>query len=324
MSGEDNTPVEPIGDQAAEWILRRENPGWSDEEQVALDAWLALSPHHLAAYWRLKAGWSRAERLAALKPGGMRPTRTATTKDAWPIIRFAAVACVVLSVAVGGLYSWSIQERVFTTAVGQRASISLSDGSRVELNTNSSIGVRMGFWQRSVSLKHGEAFFDVHHDASRPFSVFAVGHRIVDLGTQFTVQTSGDRLKVTLVQGLARLETVSSAIQHHATDLMPGDVAVATPNSMSVAKVPENTIAEGLAWRQGKLVFNNATLAEAAAEFNRYNSNKLTIEPSIASLRINGIFDAGSIGPFTTMAKFAFGLSIEKRGNEIVMSRKKV
>jgi len=324
MSGEENTQVELIGDQAAEWILRQENPGWSDEEQVALDAWLAQSPHHLAAYWRLKAGWGRAERLAALKPSGMRPARTSANKGTWPIIRFAAVACVVLSVAAGGLYSWFIQERVFTTTVGQRASISLSDGSRVELNTNSAIGVRMGFWQRTVSLKHGEAFFDVHHDASRPFSVFAAGHRIVDLGTQFTVQTSGDRLKVTLVQGLARLETVSATIQHHATDLMPGDVAVATPNSISVAKVSENAIAEGLSWRRGKLVFNNATLAEAAAEFNRYNRTKLAIEADVAGLRINGIFDAGSVGPFTTMAKFAFGLSIEKRGNEIVVSRKKI
>lgn len=324
MSEEEDTQAEPIGDQAAEWILRQGDSSWSNKEQAALDVWLAQSSYHQAAYWRLKAGWGRAERLAALKPGGMRPARPSANRGAWPIIRFATVACVVLSVAAGGVYSWSIQERVFTTAVGQRASISLSDGSRVELNTNSSIGVRMGFWQRSVSLKHGEAFFDVHHDASRPFSVFAAGHRIVDLGTQFTVQTSGDRLKVTLVQGLARLETVSSAIQHHATDLMPGDVAVATPNSMSVAKVPENAIAEDLAWRQGKLVFNNATLAEAAVEFNRYNSTKLTIETDIAGLRINGIFDAGSVGPFTTMAKFAFGLSIEKRGNEIVVSRKKI
>ena len=70
-------------------------------------------------------------------------------------------------------------------------------------------------------------------------------------------------------------------------------------------------------------MFDHATLAEAAAEFNRYNDTKIVVAPDVAHLMINGTFDAGSVGPFTRMAQFAFGLEIEKRGKEIVVFRKK-
>src|SRR6185437_14449115 len=161
----------------------------------------------------------------------------------------------------------------------------------------------------------------VRHDAARPFSVLAAGHRITDLGTKFAVRTSDDHLEVTLVEGRARLEAVSPLVQHHATDLVPGEVAVATASTITVAKLPMPSLANVLAWRQGQLVFNHTTLADAAAEFNRYNNTKLIIEPAIADLTVSGVFDAGSVGTFTNMAKFAFRLRVEKQGHDVLMSR---
>lgn len=175
------------------------------------------------------------------------------------------------------------------------AKISLADGSRIQLKTNPAISVNFGVWQRTVSLKKGEAFFDVQHDAARSFSVLAAGHRITDLGTKFTVRTSNDRLEVILVEGRARLETVSPLVQHHATDLVPGEVAVATPSTIAVTKQPIPSLANTLAWRQGQLVFNHTTLAEATVEFNRYNQTKLVVAPAIADLTVSGVFDAAAL-----------------------------
>src|SRR6185437_716315 len=271
-----------IGDQAAEWLLRQGTPEWQGKDQVALDVWLNESPQHLAAYWRLEAGWARTERLVALRAGRMQRIQTASRKMSWPVLQCVVAASIVIAVAFGSWYSWSTREVDYGTTIGQRAKILLADGSQIQLNTNSAISVSFGIWRRTVSLKKGEAFFDVRHDAARPFSVLAAGHRITDLGTKFAVRTSDDHLEVTLVEGRARLEAVSPLVQHHATDLVPGEVAVATASTITVAKLPMPSLANVLAWRQGQLVFNHTTLADAAAEFNRYNNTKLIIEPAIA------------------------------------------
>lgn len=315
--------AETIADQAAEWLLKQGGANWNPQNQSDFDAWLAQSHHHLAAYWRLKAGWARAERLAALKPLQMRPEKVANSKSTRQLFRFAAVVCIVAVASTIVAYSWVSQERTVTTAVGQRAKLTLADGTHIELNTNSTIVATVTPWRRTVELRRGEAFFDVRHDATRPFTVLAAGHRITDLGTKFSVREARSGLKVTLIEGRARLETANAKLQHHATDLVPGDVATVTASTMSVVKMPTRAVTDRLAWRTGKLIFDHATLANAASEFNRYNRIKIVISPEVAGLQINGVFDAGSVGPFTRTAQFAFGLNIEKRGNEIVVFRKK-
>jgi len=308
-----------IKDRAADWLWRQQSSDWCLADQAALDEWLAESRYHLVAYWRLKAVWERTERLAALRP--LRTRLETSPNRRFPKLQFLAAGCAVAFVAIAATYKWSAHDDRYATAVGQRATVRLADGSQIELNTNSAISVSMGIRSRSVVLSKGEAFFRIHHDAARPFAVLAAGHRIVDLGTEFSVRRTGNQLEVALVEGRARLEAVGSDVQHHATDLTPGEVAVATAESLSVSKVPTRSIRNALAWRIGKLVFNHVTLAEAAAEFNRYNGTKLVVKPNVADLKVSGTFDAGSIGPFANMAKLAFGLRIEQRNHSIVVSR---
>lgn len=310
-----------IKDLAADWLWRQQAAEWSEEDQAALDEWLAQSRYHLVAYWRLKAAWQRTERLAALRPLPMRRPDVASSARRWPKLRFVAAACAMAALVIAGTYRWTAQEDHYATAVGQRATIRLADGSQIELNTNSAISVSMGISGRRVELSKGEAFFRIRHDAARPFTVMAAGHKITDLGTEFSVRASGGKLEVTLVQGRARVETASDALQRHSADLTPGENAVATADTLSVSKLPARTISNALAWRQGKLVFSHVTLAEAAAEFNRYNGTKLIVEPDAADLKVSGTFDAGSIGPFTNMAKLAFGLHAEQHDHHILISR---
>lgn len=313
--------TDPIKDCAADWLWRQQSGEWSAADQATFEEWLAHSRYHLVAYWRLKAAWERAERLAALRPACMRPGNTATTNGPWRKPGMTAAALLLAAVALAGTFRWSSHEDRYETMVGQRETIRLADGSQIELNTNSAISVAVGMLSRKVELLKGEAYFKIHHDEARPFTVLAAGHRITDLGTEFSVRTAGDRLEVTLVQGRARLEAVGDAVQHHATDLTPGEFAVATAESISVSKLPQRTLGSALAWRQGKLVFSHVTLAEAVAEFNRYNRSKLSVDTSAADFKVSGTFDAGSVGPFTEMAKLAFGLRVQQRNHTIILSR---
>ena len=77
-----------------------------------------------------------------------------------------------------------------------------------------------------------------------------------------------------------------------------------------------------LGWRRGVLIFQHTTLAEAAAEFNRYNTQRLVIgDEKTASLQINGTFKNDDAASFAGTARAVFGLRVEKHGDEIVLSQ---
>src|SRR6185437_13839365 len=106
--------------------------------------------------------------------------------------------------------------------------------------------------------------------------------------------------------------------------LMPGDVAVATANSLSVMKKPEKAMTSELGWRRGVLIFRHASLAEAAAEFNRYNRRKLVVEDAAAArLTIDGTFQADNIDDFTRLAQLVLGVRDEDRSKEAALMRRK-
>ncbi len=322
MSGETTSPsfkgAERVEDEAAAWLWRRAGAEWRPEDQLELDAWLAESLSHLAVFWRLEAAWERAERLGALR----RPTEQRgpllTHGRIWTIL--GAVAAVIIGVTISGVTwdnFWPTPHQIYSTAVGGRATIKLADGSRVELNTDTTISASVNAQKRTIELKRGEAYFQIQHDRARPFVVLAAGHRIVDLGTKFSVRTTGDSLKVILVEGRARLETANTGVQQHSTELTPGEVVVATANSMSISKKAPDELTDALAWKRGMLVFRHIALGDAAEEFNRYNRTKLVVGSDIASLKINGTFEADSIDAFARMAQFALKLRAAKTNDEI-------
>lgn len=305
--------------EAAEWLQRRRFWDWGDEDQKRLEAWLAQSVSHRVAYWRLNAGFERSERLTALRePEAFGRPAPSERERARPVLRLAAAG--VAAVAIFGVASLqflpSQKANTYETQVGGRQTIVLTDGSKIDLNTGTVVRVK----GRSAELIHGEAFFQITHDAARPFVVTAGNHRITDLGTKFAVRTAQAGLEVSLVQGRARIDAPDAPAQRAAV-LEPGDVAVATANRISVTRKSQQDLAGELGWRRGVLVFHQTTLGDAAAEFNRYNSKKLIVaDARAAKLTIGATFSTDDIGAFARVAKTVFGLRVDDRGNEIVIS----
>lgn len=306
--------------RAVEWLLeRRDNENWSAEDQARLDAWLAQSPAHLVAYWRAEDGWKRTELLASVRPLKREP---ALRKFAWPKLAQIAAAVALAGVAGVAEYQrlWGSHEHVFSTAIGGYEAVALSDGSRIELNTNTTLHTRMDGNQRTITLDKGEAFFTVKHDAAHPFVVMVGEHRITDLGTKFTVRRETGGMEVTLLEGRVRLGKVGGKSQ--LALLQPGDKAVATADSLSVTKRPARELETNLSWRRGVIIFHHTALAEAAAELNRYNRTKIIIgDPDAARLTMTGAFPANDIAAFAVTAREVFGLRVDNRGDEIVITR---
>lgn len=315
---------ERIEKLAADWLARQQFESWNEDEQKNLDAWLSESDNHTAAYWRLKAAFDRTDRLAALRRPMMRPfSSSPPSRKPWTIL-YAAVAAFALIAIGGGIAGYQLltpDGRTFATPVGGHMTVKLADGSVIELNTDSALHTDFTPEKRAVQLLKGEAYFQIEHNAQRPFSVTVGDHRIVDLGTKFFVRKSPQQLDVALVEGKARLESTDSASNTRPTVLMPGDFAVATATSIGVSRKPVHELTDDLAWRNGMLVFHNARLVDAAAEFNRYGDTKLVISDSAAKLTINGAFPTNGAGDFAGVAHEIFGLHVDRKGNDIVLSR---
>jgi transmembrane sensor len=309
---------------AADWLQRRDFWNWSEADQAALEAWLSESVVHRVAFVRLQTGWGRTERLAALRPvsgggiGGAWRGQVVPT-----FIRAAAALCVC---AVAGFLAFrqpaSPQEKIYTASLGNRESINLTDGSQIDLNTNTSVRTLIGGGERKVWLEHGEAYFQVKHDAAHPFVVIAGNRRITDLGTKFLVRREGDELKVSVIEGKVQLDAAGAGAQPQSTELNPGEVAIAKNETLSVFSHAQKSLTDQLGWRRGVVVFNHTTLATAVAEFNRYNDHKIVIaDATTANLAIGGTFRTTDLESFIDVTQHVLGLHVVNQGNKTVISR---
>jgi transmembrane sensor len=312
--------------RAAAWLLkRRDHEHWGNDDQTALDAWLAKSPAHMIAYIRLEAAWSQADRLAALRGPSHTKISASPERTTFSVLSRVAVGLVV-AIALSAstvLYFQRPREEIYATEVGAHRIVTLADGSQVELNTDTVLRATMDSKQRLIKLEKGEAYFQVRHDAAHPFVVMVGDRRVTDLGTKFLVRREPDRLEIAVIQGKVRLDVAGNErIQTRSMFLTPGVVAVVTAKSVFVTKKSPRMLANQLGWRHGVLVFENTTLADAAFEFNRYNNQKLIVAGTQAErMTIGGTFPAHNAEDFTRIVQSVLGLRVEKRGLETVISR---
>lgn len=313
--------AQSIEARAAAWLIkRREHENWSEGDQTELDAWLAQSWAHATAFWRLGAAWSTADRLGVLRREHERRDANTPRMQRSFLLKSALglVAATLLGVA-GFRYLTDDAGRTYATALGGHQTIRLADGSAIELNTDTVLHVSVNARHRIVTLDRGEAYFQIRHDAARPFVVLAAGHRVTDIGTKFVLRRDADRVEVSLIEGSARFE---SAHQTQAPLLTPGDVAVATPDLVSVTRKSAIDLTSELSWRRNLLIFHHTTLADAATEYNRYNRNKIIIaNRSAARLTMNGTLPTDDVEAFVRLAQKFFDLRVERRDDEIVISR---
>jgi transmembrane sensor len=317
------TRTAQIEERAGYWLERRDFGNLDAEELAAFDAWIGKSLAHRIAYVRLAAAWTRTERLAALRRHSAEQSEPAMHKRRHPFAILAAAFVVTAMLGAGAaLFLMKPRETVYTTSIGGHRTTMLADGSTVELNTDTVVRVIENADRRIVEIDRGEAYFQIKHDAARPFVVKVAGHSVTDLGTKFLVRSETGRLEVVLTEGRARLESADADVGAPSVVLTPGDVAIATARAMSVTRNSPTHLANVLGWRHGVLVFDHTTLAAAADEINRYNRKKLVIaDVAAGKFMIGGTFPTNGVETIAAAAKDFFGLRVEDRGDEILISR---
>jgi transmembrane sensor len=310
--------------RAAQWLLkRRDSDCWTEQDQTDLEAWLSDSVAHRIAYLRLEAAWSEADRLTILR-ANVQPSVAAGLRKRFLFpLRVAAVVAVTAVLGTGTFfYATQPEGKVYETPVGGRKILTLADGSRVEMNTNATLRITMHKGERRVALMKGEAFFQITHDPAHPFVVEAGHFRVVDIGTKFSVRREAGRTQVELVEGSARFESANVIAQAQSILMTPGDVILATADSISLHRKTVDDLDSALGWRRGVLVFHHTPLSEVAAEFNRYNRRKIEIaDPQLAARTITATLPTNDLAAFMRVTQNFFGLRAEQHGDEIIISR---
>jgi transmembrane sensor len=240
-------------------------------------------------------------------------------------IGFAVAAVSLLltgSLALGWRYYPTVQPVSYSTAMGDMESMSLADGSQAQLSSDSRILVALSRRERHVDLQHGEAYFHAAKDPGRPFVVSAGGHRVVAVGTRFSVRRDREGLRVVVTEGLVRLESDPGpdGRRQPSTLLPAGSVAVADQARILVRSGTLEEAEQYLSWRDGFLTFHDTALADAAAEFNRFNTRKIVIaDPEVGAMRVGGNFRWSNTEVFVRLLEQGFPVRAERDGDAIVL-----
>lgn len=254
--------------------------------------------------------------------------------------RRAAIAAGLAIAAAGalGVYLY-LAPTHYETQVGEQRDIMLTDGSRITLNTNTSLYVRYSRAFRQIELERGEALFSVHHDVNWPFDVSAAGTVTRALGTEFNVDVRNSRVTISVLDGAVQVAAADHLAGESQGATNPPDarhqqgmstIAPALSRGESVEVRPrEQRVIAGTAdlrridaWRTRRLEFSDTPLSAATAEFNRYSSTQLVIgSPELESVRVSGVFQIGNIEGFLFALKEALNVTALDSPGQIVLMR---
>jgi transmembrane sensor len=252
-------------------------------------------------------------------------------------VRFLALAAtILLALGIGAYFNSSPKGDRYRTPIGGIETVPLRDGSNITLNTATQVRVELTPKERHIRLDEGEAFFEVAHDPNRPFIVQVGSKRVIAVGTKFSVRREGDDVRVVVTEGKVRVETGStggeegsnrvaatrdkSAASGETTAftgtsgpgeafLTSGSVASVGDDGIVIEQKPVAEAQDDLSWRQGYLTFHDVSLADAVAEFNRYNTHRIEIEdPAVAAIRISGSFRALNYEAFVRVLDDGFAI----------------
>ena len=335
-----------INTQAAEWLVCLEDTERrpTARQQTEFFAWLRRSPQHLQAFFETAELWRDLEdfdsahevdieAFLARRFGSVvalhdsqapAASRRPASRRRW--LQAAAAVLLTCALSIGG---WQlIRDRsVYRTAVSEQRTLQLPDGSVLRLNTASRVKVAYSEQERRIELLAGEALFSVAHEAKRPFLVGTRTATIRAIGTQFNVLEGPGTTTISVVEG--KVQVFAQPLPSHGFSTsasLPPPSLLGAGQAIDVAagRITQkkiHNVAEAVAWQQRRLIFRDASLADVAAEFNRYNEQQIRVAEDIGhSMRLTGIFSADHPQSLILYLQQRRAVQLEQDGSELIIS----
>jgi transmembrane sensor len=291
-----NAPPDPVQEQAISWVTRLHSGDCTDADRHAFAAWLVQDEAHRIVYREVNIFWDSLSQIEPHAGDQLTEARAYLRKARQPrrIItgkRLAGVLSIILIIGFSPRWWALITTDHYRTAKGESNSIQLSDGSHIDLNTDTELSVQYTWTTRSVKLEHGEALFSVVHDADKPFEVIAASGLIRDIGTRFNVYNQAGQVSVTVLEG-----EVSVAARHNSTplNLTPGQ-QISYDATGQLSAIANADIAAITAWQKAQLVFKGQPLSVVLEQLGRYHEVKLQVtDPHLKALKVSGVFPSNN------------------------------
>ncbi|NQZ87652.1 MAG: FecR domain-containing protein [Colwellia sp.] len=333
---------EEIQEQACLWISRIDR-GCTKSEKKEIALWINQSNAHREILMKMASLWDDLSVLNELS--ALFPLENATKRTRHHFRKIAVAASVIFVALLGGSLTTDFQifpslnqnqnvVQKFSTKVGKQAIFSLSDGTSIQLNTNSMIEVVYSERQRYVKLLQGEAKFDVAKDSTRPFTVNAGEKSFTALGTIFNVQKDTNKdLELLVTEGKVLISTSDEFIEYvtHQTGSITlvnlpgvlvnsGEKAVINDNVLRpINKVTLVQVQRDLAWQQGMLIFEGEPLGKALKEISRYSNTHFEImDDELSQLVIAGYFKADDIDGLLKSLSLNFNIHHQRTSSDLI------
>ncbi len=291
--------------QASEWVVLMSDRTLTGPEAEAFEAWLLSDPRHGPAWQSFEAVWATIPAL-----DGLAADVSFIDEPVSPILprrwrlapRALAAVAASITVLVGALTMTNFvpsAPQSFQTGLSESRLITLQDGTKVTLGPRSDLTVRFKSGERRVALAAGEAFFEVVHDAREPFYVEAGGAQTKVLGTKFDVNYASASVRVGVLQGVVQVSRIGgtpTSSQNSAYVTAGHGAEVALDRQAPIVLHADTAVG---AWRDGRLIYENARLADVAADANRYYAPGVELaNRETGHLRITASFKPSEIGAF--------------------------
>jgi transmembrane sensor len=299
-----------------------------DQERQDRDsAWEALAP--LKDHPRIQAWLAESDHKRAV---------TAAPRRLAPSPRLFRAAAAITMLAVGTLAGLGAYVHFsalhYETNIGEQRDVLLPDGSRVTLNTNTSLTVHYSGKLRYIDLERGEALFAVKRNPNRPFEVAAGGTLTRALGTEFNVDMRKSSVTVSVLEGAVRVAATDvastaadggsdggNAVEIPAAALAKGQALEFQPQARRLLEEKAD-LKRIDAWRTRRLEFSDTPLSEAVEEVNRYSTRTVVIGThELGDVRVSGVFRIGDLDGFLYSLREALGVETHDSAGEIVLVR---
>ncbi len=338
--------------RASAWNAREQANDMTPAENAEFQAWLDADEKNKAAYalvsnaakllnttdtQKIRSEFCDAEpSLASLFEecddlvSAAQGTQTSGARRGWSWLPAIAASVLAVTAALFLFYTNRMSSDTYETAVGERQTVLLKDGSTLILNTDTHLSVALTGSERRVLLKQGEAYFDVAKDSGRPFSVIVGDNAVKALGTAFNVRRRGNSTRVTLVEGAVEVKKdegllstatgTASSLKAPIT-LKPGDDLIIEPQGPQLASLSPEGIKHTTSWRTGMIYYSNVPLSTIVKEVQYYAEKELIIaNDEVGDLIAGGSFNTSNVPSFLKGLEAAFPVRIIERNKAIVLS----
>jgi transmembrane sensor len=339
-----------ILEEASDWFVDFRLGDVDTQAREHFDEWLRRSPEHIRAYMEVARTYvalpalntggkfdveqlivlSRAQEqgnvvaLEGRRPSGaqepaagVRPNAAAeigTRGSRWrPRFIGLAASLIVLTGTITAAWFVLTHDGVYGTDIGERRTLTLADGSSIDLNARSKVRVRFSSAERDVELLQGQALFEVAKDKARPFVVTAGETQVRAVGTQFDVNRRASGTTVTVIEGTVAVshdvgppadtravidrDAARQTSQSGSASALPvvfvsaGQQLTVTPRAITAPKAAD--AAAAAAWTQHRLVLEGSRLSDVVEDFNRYNQRQLVIEDrELDDFHVSGVYSS--------------------------------